>query len=137
MFIEFIFSHKQNKLIAIEEADGILYTEKKVYDNETMNVEYPTVLNAKYVRAAHLYNVTFSHVRHCFAIAGLLSDVEVFCIWDLTLKANFQLIFFKTFQEVLQFDGVYFQKLMEKVGKMNSTERDEFFVPIKDYRIYA
>ena len=48
------------------------------YKKETKYVEYPTDLNAKCVCAAHLYNVTLSHVRHCFAIAGLFFDVEVF-----------------------------------------------------------
>ncbi|XP_031625913.1 uncharacterized protein LOC116342439 [Contarinia nasturtii] len=105
----------KNGLISIEEADGILYTESMVYANVAANVEYPAVLVPKYVRAAHLYNITFAHVRNNFAIAGLLSHV----------------------QECLQFDGVYFQKLMENVTKMSSAEREILFTPIKKYRIYT
>lgn len=36
----------------------------------------------------------------------------------------------------MQFDGVYFQKLMEKLGQMNASEREIFLTPIKKYRIY-
>lgn len=60
-----------------EEADGILYTEYKIYANEIKNVEYPRTLKAKYVRAAQLYNDAFVAVRRNFAIAGLLPCVEV------------------------------------------------------------
>lgn len=64
-------------MIGAEEADGILYTEIKVCDNKTVDVKYPTALESKNVRAAHIYNITFSHVRENFAIAGLISLVEV------------------------------------------------------------
>lgn len=67
--------------MTIEEADGILYTEYKVYANETINVEYPTVLYDRHVRAAHIYNTAFSHVRQNFAIAGLNSFVQVILIF--------------------------------------------------------
>lgn len=64
-------------LITIEQADGILYTEHKVYANETLNIGYPTALVTQHVRAAHIYNISFSHVRQNFAIAGLVSYVKV------------------------------------------------------------
>lgn len=61
----------------MDEADGILYTEWKVNSNDKMDVEYPTILTANHIRAAHLYNITFAHVRLNFAIAGLLSHIQV------------------------------------------------------------
>lgn len=64
-------------LITVEQADGILYTEHKVYANETLNVGYPTALVTQHVRAAHIYNISFSHVRQNFVIAGLDSYVKV------------------------------------------------------------
>lgn len=70
-------NHFQFGLISLDEADGILYTESKVYANETMSVMHPIALVANHVRAAHIYNITFSHVRQNFAIAGLLSFVQV------------------------------------------------------------
>lgn len=36
-----------------------------------------------------------------------------------------------------QFDGVYFQKLMENIQSINSAERENVLDHIKDYRIYA
>lgn len=128
--------------MSVEEADGILYTEIKVNANETMNVAYPTVLKSRYVRAAHIYNIIFSHIRQNFAIAGFASSIQVqikitgiFLLFSAANDLNhFELI---NFQETLQFDGVYFQKLMEKFEQMNNGERDIFITPIKKYRIYA
>lgn len=81
--ITFFFKKSlQNKLLSIAEADGILYTESKVYSNETSHVGHPTVLVSKFVRAAHIYNIVFSHIRQNFAISGLVSFVQVlnYCI---------------------------------------------------------
>lgn len=64
-------------MISADVADGILYTEHAVYENETMNVEYPVVVIAGHVRAAHIYNITFSAMRQNFAIAGLLPMIQV------------------------------------------------------------
>ena len=61
----------------MEEADGILYTENCVYSNQIENVVYPIMLVTKHVRASHIYNITFCRVRQNFAIAGLLSFVQV------------------------------------------------------------
>lgn len=61
----------------MEEADGILFTEKMVYEEQTMNVNYPTVLVAGHVRAAHLYNFVFGIIRKNFNIAGLKSLIQV------------------------------------------------------------
>lgn len=58
-------------------ADGILCTEHAVYENATMNVEYPIVVVAGHIRAAHIYNITFSAMRQNFAIAGLLPIIQV------------------------------------------------------------
>lgn len=67
----------QNGMIDTEEADGILYTENMVFANATLNVEYPIVLKSKYVRAAHIYNIAFGHVRQNFSMAGLLLLIQV------------------------------------------------------------
>lgn len=37
----------------------------------------------------------------------------------------------------MQFDGVYYQKLMEKVCKIDDNERDAFIGPVKSNRIYG
>lgn len=59
-------------------ADGILYTEHAVYENGMLNVEYPVaVVVAGHIRAAHIYNITFSAMRQNFAIAGLLPLIQV------------------------------------------------------------
>lgn len=63
--------------MCVTEADGILYTEWKVYENDKMDVEYPKKLTAEYVRAAHLYNIAFGHMRLNFSIAGLLPFIQV------------------------------------------------------------
>ncbi|XP_055310152.1 uncharacterized protein LOC129573547 [Sitodiplosis mosellana] len=110
-----LFALVKGELIGTEEADGILYTESMVYANATSNVEYPIAVVSKNVRAAHLYNITFGSIRQNFSIAGLLPYI----------------------QEVLQFDGVYYQKLMEKISSMNTAEREILFNPIRKYRIYA
>lgn len=67
----------QNGLIAAEAADGILYTESMVLANATSNVDYPSVVVSKNVRAAHLYNITFGGIRQNFSIAGLLPYIQV------------------------------------------------------------
>ncbi|XP_055306558.1 uncharacterized protein LOC129570859 [Sitodiplosis mosellana] len=110
-----LYALVKSGLIGENEADGILYTEHKVYANEILDAAYPTVLTAKHVRAAHLYNVAFSYVRQNFAIAGLLQSV----------------------QEIFQFDGVFYQDLMRKADKMNDPKLESLFAPIKDYRLYS
>lgn len=45
--------------------------------NENIDVKYPTALESKCVRAAHLYNITYPHVRENLAISGLLPLVQV------------------------------------------------------------
>lgn len=76
-FFLIFHAKKQNKLFGKEEADGILYTEYCVENNKTANVKYPTVLVPEFVRAAHMYNVTFGHVRDSYYMAGLLSHIQV------------------------------------------------------------
>lgn len=75
-------------MIGENEADGILYTEHMVYEAEISDPAYPKVLMAKNVRAAHLYNVAFSHVRQNFAIAGLLTSVQVIASTQTDRKGN-------------------------------------------------
>lgn len=60
-----------------QQADGILYTEWMVCEGKTMFVQYPKKLTAEFVRAAHLYNTAFGHVRLNFSIAGLLPFIQV------------------------------------------------------------
>lgn len=40
-------------------------------------------------------------------------------------------------QGFLNFYGVYYQNVMEKLHKMDNAERDVFIAPINNYRIYA
>lgn len=61
----------------MQQADGILYTEKIAQTNEMNDIEYPTVLIAEHIRSAHIYNGAFSHVKMNFAIAGLKSVTQV------------------------------------------------------------
>lgn len=68
---------KQERLLSEVEAGGILCTEYKIFKRKSIETAYPDVLDAQYVRAAHKYNITFSHVRENFAVAGLLSEIEV------------------------------------------------------------
>lgn len=60
-----------------EAADGILHTEHATYENKSTDTRFPKTIEAKYIRAAHLYNITFSAVRENFAIAGLQPMIEV------------------------------------------------------------
>lgn len=120
-------------------ADGILYTEYKAVEseNEIMNVKYPTVLKSLHVRADHLYRAVFEHVKENFAIAGFSSLIDVINLhiveWIEMSELNFLIIF----QAFLNFYGVYYQNVMEKLDKMDSAERDHFIAPIKEYRAYA
>lgn len=71
------FALKQDGLLYDKEADGILCTEYMISDGIQGYVIPPTNLNAQYVRAAQKYNIVFAYVRENFAIAGLLSFIEV------------------------------------------------------------
>lgn len=69
--------YKKDGIISELEAGGILCTEYKIFKNKSIESPYPDYLNDQYVRAAHKYNIAFSHVRENFAIAGLLSEIQV------------------------------------------------------------
>lgn len=71
-------SQLQNQLISIEVADGIFWTEHKVYADKTKDTDYPKIVTAEHIRAAHIYNITFTAMRQNFAIAGLLSSIQVY-----------------------------------------------------------
>lgn len=126
-------------MINVNAADGILYTEYEVYENRTANIDYPTVVVAGHIRAAHMYNITFSTMRQNFAIAGLLPIIQVnaktFNIYFEDIITIYEILYF-VLQEILQFDGVYFQKCMERMIMMNASERNTFLAPIQKYRIY-
>ncbi|XP_031632736.1 uncharacterized protein LOC116346688 [Contarinia nasturtii] len=113
-----VFILVKSRLITKKQADGILYTAHMVLADKTNDVTYPTVLVAQHVRAAHIYNSCFAHVKRNIYIAGLCSHIE----------------------GSLAFDGVYFQKLMEQFDDMEmKKENDEyvtFIAPILKYRIY-
>lgn len=64
-------------MISFEAADGIFYTEMAVYEKKVIDSSFPRTIDTQYIRAAHLYNITFSAVRENFAIAGLLPMIEV------------------------------------------------------------
>ncbi|XP_031632710.1 uncharacterized protein LOC116346671 [Contarinia nasturtii] len=113
-----VFILVKSRLITKKQADGILYTAHMVLDDKTNDVTYPTVLVAQHVRAAHIYNICFKPVKMNFEIAGLWSLMEV----------------------DLEFDGVYFQRLMELFDDMEMKKEDDeyvtFIAPILKYRIY-
>lgn len=74
-----------------KDADGILFTENTIFNNEIGDVEHPKVLTAQNIRAAQIYNIAFTYVRENFAIAGLLSHIQVkyqnfqFCDGDIVI----------------------------------------------------
>ncbi|XP_055309988.1 uncharacterized protein LOC129573498 [Sitodiplosis mosellana] len=115
----------KNGLIDVCEADCILYTEVRSLEDSRKRVKYPTKINPNHIRVAQIYNISFTNVRQNFEIAGLL-PLRHFERTDIGMA-----------EIVSQFDGIYFQNLMEKVTHMNHNERDEFFSLIKNYRIYA
>lgn len=71
------FLFNQVKLLDAREADGILCTEYEIFDGIQDYVIHPASLHVQCLRAAHKYNIVFCYVRENFAIAGLLSDIEV------------------------------------------------------------
>lgn len=75
LFYPLLFA--QDGLLSQNLADGILCTEYEICDGLKDYVIPPTILNAQCVRAAQKYNIVFSYVRENFAIAGLLSSIEV------------------------------------------------------------
>lgn len=54
-----------------------MFTEHAVYRG-TANDRMPNVGDAEHVRSAHIYLIAFPLVRENFAIAGLLSRIQVF-----------------------------------------------------------
>lgn len=141
LFIFCLF-FKQERLLNKIEAGGILCTEYKIYKNKSIETAYPEYLDAQYVRAAHKYNIAFSYVRENFAVAGLLSEIQVKINTNNCNNVPFNLLerFFKNlfccvhrFQEVLQFDGVYFQTLMAKFNGSNSEKSERFINSVKEY----
>lgn len=66
-------------MISIEAADGILYTENAIHENNASDTNYPNAIEAGNIRAAHIYNIGFAGVRENFSIAGLLPIIEVRC----------------------------------------------------------
>lgn len=64
-------------MISAYAADGILHTENAIWKEKVAGTFYPKKIEAEYIRAAHLYNITFSAVRENFAIAGLLPVIDV------------------------------------------------------------
>lgn len=65
------------RLLSEPEACGILCAEYKIYKRKDIETSYPDVLDAQNVRGAHKYNIAFSHVRENFAVAGLLTEIQV------------------------------------------------------------
>lgn len=61
----------------MEEADGILYTEYKIHSREEWDTKCPTVIIARYVRAAQIFTTAFEEAGGNFAMAGLLRFIDV------------------------------------------------------------
>lgn len=52
-------------------------------EEKVAGARYPTILNANFVRVAHVYNGFTTQVRSNFTVAGLVGEIEVspnFCI---------------------------------------------------------
>lgn len=73
-----LISFEKENLLNAKEADGILCTEYENSNEIKDNELFPTKINSKCLRAAHKYNIVFSHIRENFLIAGLSSYVEVY-----------------------------------------------------------
>lgn len=58
----------------MRQADAILYTEKMYHAGNIEEVDRSEQFWGVNMRAAHVYNIAFTHVRQNFAIAGLLSE---------------------------------------------------------------
>lgn len=109
-------------------------------DNETGQVEYPTNLCTSDVRAAHLYNNTYARVIRNIGVAGLKTHAKVvqyLNICPLLTECNIFIPLNCFIQSILQFDGVYFQNLMERFKHMDVIEREGLLGSIQQYRIYA
>ncbi|XP_031621007.1 uncharacterized protein LOC116339323 [Contarinia nasturtii] len=101
----------KKRLLSVEEADGILYTEHRVYDG-TDNNRKPVKVVDEHIRSAHIYVKAFDCVRENFAVAGLLSQI----------------------QEKLLFNGVFFQQI---IHNMSDAFRHKYMNSLQKYRIYA
>lgn len=128
----------------MEEADGILCTEMVVIMCESIDLNllsYPEHPDAQRVRAAHVYINAFSYVRENFEIAGLLSEINVkmlFAMFDLlTFIILCKLNYLSQLQEKIQFNGVYFQNMMESFVQLTEPQRQDHLKPVHKYRIYS
>lgn len=101
-----------------------------------MQVEYATVLHSRHVRAAHIYIAVFECVKENFAIAGLLSLVDVNIVAHCKMRID-ELSCILLFQRFLNFYGVYYQNVMARLQRMDNIESETFIEPIQEYRIYV
>lgn len=108
----------RNKFLDIQEADGILLSEQEVLTKlrsaADLIAELPLSLIPKYVRAAHMYNITHQHVRTSLAVVGLTHSMAT----------------------ILRFDGVYFQNLMNSFAH-GKIDEQHFVDNINEGRIYV
>lgn len=51
-----------------------------------MKVDYPNIYRTRSVRVAHIYDTSFHRASENFAIAGLLSLIQVTINWNLIVK---------------------------------------------------
>lgn len=98
-------------------------------EESVRNASYPDALIENNIRVAHIYNITYSQVRQCFAISGLLSAISVNAI-TCFIFACFYIVDY--FQAVSCFDGVYFQHVMT----IPDAKKTNLLIPCENFRIY-
>lgn len=89
---------------------------------ETLStVDYPDHFDARSVRAAHIYNIAFTHVREIFAVSGLLTHIQVLskriqlCIDSF----NFVCYFRQLYNLMAFFSRVSWNNSIEKVAPLS------------------
>lgn len=107
----------KNLFLDVDEADGILSSEQMVLTylrfSGRVSAELPSTLIAKYVRAAHIYNIATVYIRYSFGMAGLMGKIE----------------------NRFRFDGVCFQNRMNSFAD-GKIKRSDLVKGIKAGRIY-
>lgn len=78
----------QNWLITIQLADGLLFIGKMARANETDQVEQPTNLCVKHVRAAHVYNIAYLLVNSDTSRMNFRSIGSMRTNYDLPFQIN-------------------------------------------------
>lgn len=117
LFFSLVYTILQNRILDLKQADGILLTEYKSIkgDADVCSEQPPQQLNVNNVRSAHVYSVAFSYIRDAAYIAGLANAI----------------------QDVLQFDGVFYQNLMNNLDGEQVLSRIIAIADLSPHRVHA